>query len=165
MGLIVEQLNNAHARRAFSCGVPVLDSYLHERASQDVKRRLGNCFVATEEGDDKVVAYYTLAASSVPFESLPLNETKRLPHYSVLPATLIGRLAVDHRYWGRSIGSMLIANALMRAAEAAPASFSLVVDAKDDHAIAFYQRHGFRSLNDRPRSLFLPIATALKLMI
>lgn len=164
MALIVEQLNIRHNRRSFSCGVPILDGYLHERANQDVKRRLGNCFVATEEGSDAVVAYYTLAASSIPFDAFPPVETKRLPHYEALPATLVGRLAVDSRYWGRSIGSMLMANALMRTVAAAPASFSLVVDAKDDKAVAFYRKHGFQPLNDRPRSLFLPIATALKLM-
>jgi len=164
LALVVEQLNPSHDRRAFSCGVPILDGYLRERSSQDVKRRLGNCFVAKEDGSDAVIAYYTLASSSIPFDSLPQAETKRLPHYEALPATLIGRLAVDSHHQGRSIGSTLIANALMRTVAAAPASFALVVDAKDDRAIAFYRKHGFQSLNDRPRTLFLPIATALKLM-
>jgi GNAT superfamily N-acetyltransferase len=85
------------------------------------------------------------------------GERRRLPRYPILPAVLIGRLAVDTRYQGRQIGSALIIDALRRSARAAPASFGLIVDAKDDQAAAFYRRHGFVS------SLFLPIATALKL--
>jgi predicted N-acetyltransferase YhbS len=72
---------------------------------------------------------------------------------------LIGRLAVDTRYQGRQIGSALIIDALRRSARAAPASFALIVDAKDDQAAAFYRRHGFVSFQSRPLSLFLPIAT------
>jgi ribosomal protein S18 acetylase RimI-like enzyme len=51
----------------------------------------------------------------------------------------------------------------LRAARAEPAAFTLLVDAKDDHAAAFYRKHGFMSLDNRRLTLFLPIATALKL--
>jgi len=91
------------------------------------------------------------------------GERRRLPRYPILPAVLIGRLAVDTRYQGRQIGSALIIDALRRSARAAPASFGLIVDAKDDQAAAFYRRHGFVSFQSRPLSLFLPIATALRL--
>ncbi len=49
-----------------------------------------------------------------------------------------------------------------RAACAEPAIFALIVDAKDDAAVAFYQHHGFQRFASRPMSLFLPIATALE---
>jgi hypothetical protein len=39
------------------------------------------------------------------------------------------------------------------------AAFAILVDAKNDHAVAFYQRQGFRALVSLPRALFLPIAT------
>jgi predicted GNAT family N-acyltransferase len=163
LSVAIEALNPSHDRKAFSCGVPVLDRYLSEQASQDVKRRIGNCFVAVDRDAGAIAAYYTLSAASLPFTSLPQAETKRLPHYSVLPATLIGRLAVDLRYQGHRMGSALIADALHRSIRAEPASFSLLVDAKDGKAAAFYRKHGFIPLNSRPQSLFLPIATALKL--
>jgi ribosomal protein S18 acetylase RimI-like enzyme len=53
-------------------------------------------------------------------------------------------------------------DAAVRAARAEPAIFALVVDAKDEKAIAFYQHHGFRRFASKPASLFLPIATALQ---
>lgn len=163
LAVTLEPLNSSHDRRAFACGVPVLDRYIREQASQDVKRRLSNCFVAVDRETGAIAAYYTLAASSVPLAALPEIETKRLPHYPLLPATLIGRLAVDINYQGRQIGSALIVDAMQRSIQAAPASFALLVDAKDDSAVAFYRKHGFIPLASRPLSLFLPIATALKL--
>jgi hypothetical protein len=39
----------------------------------------------------------------------------------------------------------------------------LLVDAKDEAAATFYRKHGFVPLASRPLTLFLPIATALKL--
>jgi hypothetical protein len=38
----------------------------------------------------------------------------------------------------------------------------LFVDAKDEHAAAFYQRFGFVSLPSNPRRLFLPLETLLR---
>ena len=40
-----------------------------------------------------------------------------------------------------------------------PGSYSLVVEAKDENAVAFYRRQGFRPFASRPRTLFLPLAT------
>jgi ribosomal protein S18 acetylase RimI-like enzyme len=163
LAVVIEPLEASHDRRALACGVAVLDRYLREKAGQDVKRRLCNCFVAVDRSAGAIAAYYTLAAASIPISDLPEAETRRLPRYPVLPATLIGRLAVDTRYQGRQIGSALVIDALRRSMQAAPASFALLVDAKDEHAAAFYSRHGFMSLASRPLSFFLPVATALKL--
>lgn len=161
--LIIEPLSGSHDRTTFSCGVLALDRYLSEQANQDIKRRVSNCFVAVDGNGSAVAGYYTLAASSVPIASLPEDLTKRLPRYPVLPAILIGRLAVDTRYQGRQVGTALIVDAFRRSVQAAPASFALIVDAKDDQAAAFYRKHGFMPFESRPLSLFLPIATALKL--
>jgi hypothetical protein len=40
------------------------------------------------------------------------------------------------------------------------ATFTLLVDAKHERAVAFYRRYGFRPLVSQPRTLFLPLATA-----
>jgi GNAT superfamily N-acetyltransferase len=86
---------------------------------------------------------------------LPPEVTKRLPRYAALPAVRIGRLAVDRKFWGRGLGGALLADALRRVLLAPPAVFALLVDAKDDRAVAFYEHHG----------LFLPIATAEKILL
>ena len=158
--ITIEPLASHHDRKAFSCGVPALDRYLRELAAQDMKRRVSNCFVAIGE-DGSVAGFYTFAAASFPLTELPAEESKRLPRYPLLPAGLIGRLAVDAKFHGRRIGGSLIMDAALRAARADPAIFAIVVDAKDENAAGFYRHLGFRRFNSRPMSLFMPTATAL----
>jgi ribosomal protein S18 acetylase RimI-like enzyme len=157
----VEALAAAHDRKRFVSGVEPLDRYLRELASQDVKRRVSNCFVALDDAD-VIAGYYTFAATSLPLTELSAEEAKRLPRYGVLPAGLIGRLAVGRDFRGLGLGGALIMDAATRAARADSAIFALIVDAKDGAAVAFYEHHQFRRFASRPMSLFLPVATALQ---
>jgi ribosomal protein S18 acetylase RimI-like enzyme len=150
-----------HIRTQFSCGVAELDRYFREMASQDIKRRVSNCFVAIEDAGT-VAGYYTLAATSLPLTELTPEETKRLPRYPLLPAGLIGRLAVDERFRGLGLGSSLVVDAVARFMRAEPAIFALVVDAKDDAAMRFYRHLGFRQFVSQPMRLFIPIAEAAR---
>lgn len=161
---IIRPLAPDHDRPAFSCGVDALDRYLRQQAGQDVKRRISNCFVASPAGTMAVAGYYTLAAASIPLVELPETEAKRLPRYPVVPAALIGRLAVDRQFRGLELGSAMLFDAIERAAKAEPAVFTMIVDAKDEAAVRFYGRCGFTPFAGRPMSLYLPIATAVKMM-
>jgi GNAT superfamily N-acetyltransferase len=160
-GFSIEALNSAHNRKGFSSGDEPLDRYFRELVTQDVKRRVSNCFVALDAAG-VIAGYYTFAAASLPLTELSADEKQRLPRYALLSAGLIGRLAVDQKYRGQRLGSALIMDAAARAARAEPAIFALIVDAKDDFAVTFYQRHEFRRFVSKPASLFLPIATALQ---
>ena len=158
----LEALSGEHDRSLFSCGEYSLDRYLQMQVTQDIRRHIANCFVAVETATDQVAAYYTLSAASIPLADLPPDETKRLPRYPTVPAVRIGRLAVDQKFQGRGLGAALLADAATRMLKADAAAFTLVVDAKNDQAVAFYQRFGFRILASQPRTLFLPLATAQK---
>jgi len=160
----LEALDEGHDRSAFTCGDEVLDRYFHAQVSQDIRRHVSNCFVAIEAAKGLLTAYYTLAATSIPTPDLPREQIKRLPRYPTIPAVRIGRLAVDRRFRGRGLGAALLADAARRTLEAPAAAFALVVDAKNDRAIAFYQHHGFIPFVSQPRSLFLPLATAAKVL-
>jgi GNAT superfamily N-acetyltransferase len=161
---VVAALLPDHDRLAFSCGVEPLDRYLQTQATQDIRRRVANCFVATSADSNIIAGYYTFSAASVPMLDLPTETAKRLPRYPVVPAALIGRLAIDRRYRGRGLGAALLFDAIARAARADTAIFAILVDAKDDSAAAFYRHHGFQPFATRPLHLFLPIGTALKLL-
>ncbi|HEY8872715.1 MAG TPA: GNAT family N-acetyltransferase, partial [Stellaceae bacterium] len=89
----VESLRAQHDRTSFSCGVAALDRYFRELVSQDIRRRLSNCFVALDPAAT-VAGYYTFAATGVPLAELPADQMRRLPRYPSIPAGLIGRLAV-----------------------------------------------------------------------
>lgn len=158
-------LGGGHNRAGFHCGDEALDGYFQTQVTQGIRRRITNCFVVVEIATCQVAAYYTLSASSIPLVDLPPDETKRLPRYPTLPAVRIGRLAVDRRYQRRGLGEPTLMNAIHRTMQDAAAAFSLLVDAKNDQAVAFYQRYGFRPIAGKPRGLFLPLATAQKTLL
>jgi ribosomal protein S18 acetylase RimI-like enzyme len=158
-------LGAEHDRDPFCCGEEALDRYFKTQATQDIRRRIANCFVAIEAGAGLVAAYYTIAAASIPLVDLPPEEAKRLPRYPTLPAVRIGRLAVDRKFQGRGLGGALLIDAARRCLQFPPAVYALVVDAKNDQAVAFYQRFGFQTFHSQPRTLFLPMATAEKVLL
>jgi ribosomal protein S18 acetylase RimI-like enzyme len=158
-------LGAEHDRGSFCCGEEALDRYFKTQATQDIRRRIANCFVAAEAESSQVAAYYTIAAASIPFVDLPPEEAKRLPRYLTLPAVRIGRLAVDQKFQGRGLGGALLADAARRSIQSPPAVYALIVDAKNDQAVAFYQRYLFRLVAGQPRTLFLPLATAEKALV
>jgi ribosomal protein S18 acetylase RimI-like enzyme len=158
----VEPLSDAHERASFDCGDEALNRYFRTQATQDIRRHVANCFVAVEEAGGRIAAYYTLSAASIPMTDLPPDESKRLPRYPAIPAVRIGRLAVDRRFQGRGLGAAMLAHATARVIQSDIAAFMLVVDAKNDAAVAFYHRHEFRLIAGSPRTLFQPLATARK---
>jgi ribosomal protein S18 acetylase RimI-like enzyme len=154
-----------HDRSLFRCGEDALDRYFQTQVTQDMRRHIANCFVAVESATSHVAAYYTMSAASIPLIDLPPEETRRLPRYPTVPAIRIGRLAVDRKFHGRGIGAALLADAATRTLKADAAASTLLVDAKNDSAAAFYRRFGFQALASRPRTLFLPLATARKILL
>jgi GNAT superfamily N-acetyltransferase len=80
-----------------------------------------------------------------------------------VPATLLGRLAVDRRQQGKGYGRFLLADALYRAARSEIASFAVIVDAKGDFARRFDERESFLPLPGQPMKLFRPMADIRRL--
>lgn len=109
---VVQALAPVRDRSTFSCGVDALDRYFRERVGQDVRRRVATCFITLPAEDTTIAGYYTLAAASVPMLELPEADARRLPRYPVLPAALIGRLAVDRRYRARGLGAAMLFDAI-----------------------------------------------------
>jgi GNAT superfamily N-acetyltransferase len=156
----LEILTDDHDRASFSCGQESLDRYFRTQVTQDRRRRVATCFVAVESDSLRVAAYYTLASAGIPLTELPSEIAKKLPRYPSIPAVRMGRLAVDRRFQRRGLGGALLADALTRVLTSPVAAYALLVDAKDEDAVAFYRHHGFIPLRSQPRALFLPVATA-----
>jgi GNAT superfamily N-acetyltransferase len=154
----IEILGPAHDRSSFTCGVVALDSYLRERVTQDVRRRMAACFVAAS--GRQIIGFYTLSAAAIPISDLPPDTARRLPRYPTVPATRLGRLAVASEAAGQGFGGALLADAVRRALDAEIASFAMIVDAKDEPAATFYRHHGFIAFGAPGLCLFLPLATA-----
>jgi GNAT superfamily N-acetyltransferase len=158
----IEPLSGDHDQSQFLSGSATLDRYFRKQASQDTKRRIATCFVAVGIETNSVAGYYTLSASGVSLNDLPPGLTKKLPRYPVVPAALLGRLAIDRSYQGKGLGGVLLGDALMRTARAELGVFAMVVDAKDEGAQRFYEHYGFTLLPGEMRRLCLPIATVLR---
>jgi ribosomal protein S18 acetylase RimI-like enzyme len=158
----IEPLSGHHDRSQFFSGSEALDRYFREQASQDIKRRIATCFVALSIANIDAAGYYTLTASSVALSAFSPEIVKKLPRYPVVPAALLGRLAVSRDYQGQGLGGVLLADALKRTSRAELGVFAMVVDAKDAAAQRFYEHYGFTRLPGEARRLCLPITAALR---
>ena len=117
-------------------------------------------FVLCEGDSHTVIGFYTLSAISVDIGVWPEHVAKKLPRYPVVPATLLGRLAIDSQCQGRGAGEYLLMDALHRSWQASRqvASVAVVVDAKDSRAGEFYTRYDFTPFVDQRIRLFLPMS-------
>lgn len=84
--------------------------------------------------------------------------------YSSIPATLLGRLAVDIKYQGQGIGTILLIDTLKKSNELTQliGYFAVVVDPLNKKAEAFYAKYGFILLPDS-KKMFLAMKTISQL--
>jgi hypothetical protein len=97
---------------------------------------------------------------------IPEKIAEKLTKMGEIPTTLIGRLARSLDAKGKRIGEILLIDAMKKALlnSAIIASWAVVVDAKDENAIAFYKRYGFLEFPNNPNRLFLPMGTVRELL-
>jgi len=151
-----EPLSPQHKRSEFHCGEPNLDAYFQRQARQDMSRNLSRVHVLTRDGIT-VDGFYSLSATSIDPGGLPLDIARKLPHFGI-PATLLGRMAIDTRMQGQRLGKLVLASALKTAWEGSRivGSWAVVVDAKES-ARDFYLKHDFQPFPDHPSRLFLTL--------
>ena len=153
-----EVLKKSHNRRAFSCGDDALDRYFREQAGQDSQRTGSVVHVLVGAATEEVVGYYTLTNATIRLAEIPPEAAKKLSPYQTLGAVLIGRFAVDQRHQRKGTGTLLLHDAFTRCLEVAEISArsAIVVDAKNDAARGFYERHDFCSIvEDTPGRMYL----------
>ena len=148
-----------HIRSGFFCGNKSLDNYIGKQASQDLEKKVSTVFVLIDEPDQQILAYYTLSSYTVNITDLDEDTAKRLPRYPRLPATLLGRLAVDNKHKGKGYGELMLVDALQKALNASiqVASLAVIAEALDDKAVSFYIKYGFRQFKLEPMKLYLPM--------
>ena len=160
--LRIVPLSERHDRGSISCGAESLDRYLKTQAGQDIRRKANAVFVLGSEAEpQRVLGYYTLCAMAISQGEVPEAARKHVPRYPLVSCTLIGRLAVAKEQQGQRLGSILLADALLRAFKSASTvgSSMVVVDALDEAAVGFYAAHGFVRLPDSLR-LVMPMHQA-----
>lgn len=162
---LITSLQKMHDRNDFNCGIETLNQYLQTQASQDAKKNVAVTYVLTLPRSDNILGYYTLSSISIFPGELPNELIKKLPRYPVLPGILLGRLTVDIRSQGMSIGQYILIDALKRSLQVSSqiGIVAVIVDAKNENAVKFYQHFGFIQLPNNGNRLFIPINTIQKL--
>jgi ribosomal protein S18 acetylase RimI-like enzyme len=166
MSLSIDLLNSKkHDRSSFICGVDSLDDYIKTKASQELKKRVSTPYVLTDSPSQEVLGYYCLSSYSISSTELDESIAKKLPRYPLLPAVLLGRLAVDSGCQGKGYGGFLLLDAMKRCLELSDrlAAVVLVVEAISQGAVSFYQDYGFVEFLDDPMKLYILMVEIEKL--
>lgn len=147
---LLERLGAHHDISAFRSGNAELDAWLRRHALAAQRMDSARTFVITR-GNRTVVGYFSMTMGSVLRAEAPTKLVRGMPAYPV-GVVLVARLAVDHSAQGSGVGAMLLAEALRKAVAAGEvvAARLVVVDAVDEHAAAFYERHGFVRIPEHP---------------
>src|SRR5687768_5507641 len=101
----------------FNCGVPALNRYLQQQATQDIRNQVASVYVLLDNLELRVAGYFTLRVSNIEIPYLPENELRKIPGYPSVSACLVQRLAVDREYFGQGLGGRLFLDAFRRALE------------------------------------------------
>jgi GNAT superfamily N-acetyltransferase len=160
MNYLTTLLADNHQKENFHSGKEMLDVYIHRQAGQDMRKKVSTCFVLSD-AENIIKGYYTLSFGSIPRSKLPDAISKKLPRYEDIPVILLGRLAVDLRFKGQGLGSLLLIDALQRSFDTASNSVgavAVVVDPLDTEAKSFYGKYGFIDLPDSGK-MFLAMKT------
>ena len=132
-----------HDRSTFDSGAPGLDEWLRRYSTQNRRRNTAATWVITTAADSVVVAYVSLAMTSIDRGDALTPVAEHAP--DPVPALLIGRLAVDRPHAGLGIGTALVTHVLATAVDLdeRAACRAVVVSAIDQAARSWWERLGF----------------------
>ncbi len=148
-----------HDLSDFDCGEAVLNEWLRRHALRN-ESRFSRTYVVCD--GNRVVAYFCISAGSVERAAAPGKVRRNAT--TMIPVSVIGRLAVSRDRAGRGVGAAMLSDALRRIAVASKSIGvgAVLVHAKDDQAKRFYLASAeFIEYPVDSRTLFLPIETVI----
>jgi GNAT superfamily N-acetyltransferase len=136
------RLHPAHQLNKFVCGNSALDDWLRRHALNADKMGTARTYVWTDK-DHALAAYFSLAPHLV--SRVDVNPRVGRGSPDSIPSILLAKLALHEARHGRGEGSLLLVDALAVAIGGIRdvGGRLIVVDAIDDEAAAFHQKHGF----------------------
>jgi predicted N-acetyltransferase YhbS len=145
-GLTAPQpLSENHVTENFDCGNEFLNEWLKKFALINSRANTAKTFVVCDH--HKAIGYYSLAMGSVDYELSTSRIKKGLARHPI-PVVVLARLAVDLDYQKKRIGVSLLKDAFLRTLLISEhiGARAVFVNAKDDNARKFYERHGFKPM-------------------
>ena len=154
------RIDATHDIEQFACGEESLDRWLKGRALENDEEGASRTYVVCV--DKRVVGFYAISVGGIAHAIATGKVRRNMP--DPVPAMILGRLAVDHRYQGRHIGSDLLIDAISRTIRASEIAGvrAILVHAISDRARQFYEAHGFRSSPVNPLTLMVTLKEAAK---
>ncbi len=138
---------------SFKCEEEELNLYFQSLAAREEKEGLSRNFICQNENKE-ILGFYSLSAAEVSREDVKY-EGQAI--YHKVPVLRIGRLARDINYKRQQIGNTLMFHALKKILDVSKeiGITGVIVDAKSQYAIDFYESLGFYKLTGK--KLFLPM--------
>ena len=138
----------------------MLDDWLRRYAGQHRRRDTAATWVIAD-AQNVVVAYASVSMTAIDRSAAPAVVAKGAP--DPVPALLLGRLAVNHRYTGLGIGTALAFHVLATAVELneKAACRAVVVTALSQTARTWWEQLGFHPFDpEKPDELDLYLLTS-----
>jgi GNAT superfamily N-acetyltransferase len=144
---------------SFDCGVSSLNTWFRTLALRNEEAGASRTFVSITD-DGSIAGYYSVSSFTIVRE-LADDFGRGMP--DPIPATSIGRLAVDLRFRGMGLGESLLQDAVLLAVRVSleVGSAAIVTHTREESVVPFYERFGFTRLVGDERTLMLPMVDAV----
>jgi len=138
-------------RQGFDCGRESINQWFRRHAWRNQQTGASRTNIVCDSATGAIVGCVAMCAAQIEREFLPRSAQRNQPE--VLPAILLGQLAVDRRYQGRGFARSLMWFALTTAVGFSKGigCFGVFTHPLDDELRVFYQHFGFEDLPFDPR--------------
>lgn len=132
-----------HDLTDFNSGEVLLDSWLRDRALDNMEMAASRTYVVCHANSLKVIGYYALCMGQILNQEAVGSMRRNMPRH--IPAVILGRLAVDQQWQSKGLGKALLLDAVLRSVRAAKevSARLLIVHAISQAATEFYLHNGF----------------------
>lgn len=163
MTLFSTALTAAHDLSQFDCGKAVLNDWLRTKALAADRGMTSRTYVWIVDDDPAVKGYYTIAPTVVDRAEDGIS-SKLAAGLRSVPGFLLAKFALDRSLQGQGYGADLLHDAITKMMGAALVSGGrlIVVDAIDNAAFGFHEKHGFIPVPRTPGRLVVKMSTASK---
>ena len=158
-----ERFSTRHDVSKFESGEPSLDDWLRRRALNNEASGASRTYVVC--AGRRVLGYYALSAGAIAHTFAPGRIKRNMP--DPIPVMVLGRLAVDKEFHGKSIGTGLLRDAVIRTLQAAEIAGvrAILVHAISEAAKRFYEKYGFVASPLDPMTVMITIAEAARILV
>ncbi len=140
-----------------------MDDWLRQRAWSNQQAAASRTYVVCPTGSLTVIGYAALSMGQILAVDVTGAMRRNMPR--VIPAVLLGRLAIAREWQGKGLGQALLADVVARSqrASAVVSARLVIVHAISPSAETFYLRHGFTRLPVETPTLALDLVKLGKL--